>query len=78
MYVFLISYEFGHGKQFRNARKLGGNTMISYFEQKLENAMDEKFDSFGDENEEKRKKYVVSIFQLKSSTHIVHFHCTQF
>lgn len=36
--------------------------MILYFEQELEKSIEEKLFTFANQNEEKQKKYVVSIF----------------
>lgn len=54
-------------EQFQVARKLGGKELISVFQLRTEEAIEEKLLIFKEENERKRVNYIVSIqFKMKT------------
>lgn len=71
MYINLI---YCKSTQFDSQRKLGGEDLITSIRQQIDSSIEEKFQSFNQTNDNKRKLFIVSNSNIHSdivnSTHI--------
>ena len=70
--------------QFLAKPKLGGDQLISTFQHKIDADIEEKFNSFKQENEKKRTNFIVSVQSIRKLNFLwvlnggSHFSCTEF